>query len=115
MKKLFCGLLLLVFFIMHSSSVFAAQSFGAKPDKPIVYSKNARTIKYAFVFDGPSDKNEKVLKQFKTTITRSTAPDYKAEFPSNLVFVGNWTKDSVKAASDKAIDSDATMVVSLGY
>ena len=115
MKKLFCGLLLLVFFIMHSSSVLAAQSFCAKPDKPIVYSKNARTIKYAFVFDGPSDKNEKVLKQFKTTITRSTAPDYKAEFPSNLVFVGNWTKDSVKAASDKAIDSDATMVVSLGY
>lgn len=94
----------------------AIQETGlSRPQKPVVYNKNARAIKYAFVFDGPSDKNDAVLKQFKNVITRTTAPDYKAEFPKELVFVGNWTKDGVKSASDKAINSSATMVVSLGY
>lgn len=114
-KKLFGFLLTLLMIFMNTGVVFAVQEVGARPQKPIVYNKNARAIKYAFVFDGPSDKNGAVLKQFKTTITRSTAPDYKAEFPSNLVFVGNWTNESVKKVSDKAINSDATMVVSLGY
>lgn len=86
-----------------------------KQQKPIVYNKNARSIKYAFVFDGPSDKNNQVLTQFKETITKTTAPDFRAEFPTNLIYTGNWTKESVKVASDKALNSDATMVVSLGY
>ena len=116
MKKILGALLLpAMVFTMLTGSAFAVQETGKKPQKPIVYNKNARVIKYAFVFDGPSDKNNQVLEQFKSTITRSTAPDYKAAFPSNLVFVGNWTKDSVKKASDKAMASDATMVVSLGY
>lgn len=115
-KKVFGYLLILVLFFMNTQVVSAVQEATVmKQQQPIVYNKNARSIKYAFVFDGPSDKNDAVLKQFKTTITRSTAPDYKAEFPSNLVFVGNWTKDGVKVASDKAINSEATMVVSLGY
>lgn len=115
MKKLVGVALTFVMVFMNTGSVFAIQEAGVKPQKPVVYNKNARSIKYAFVFDGPSDKNAQVLNMFKSTITKSTAPDYKAEFPSNLVFTGNWTKDSVKAASDRAINSNATMVVSLGY
>lgn len=110
-KKLVGFLLTLLMIFMNTGAVFAVQEAGVKPQKPIVYNKNARSIKYAFVFDGPSDKNDAVLKQFKSTITRSTAPDYKAEFPSNLVFVGNWTKEGVKNASDKAINSDRKSVV----
>ena len=115
MKKFIGYVLALLIAFMNTGEVFAIQEAGTKQQKPIVYNKNARSIKYAFVFDGPSDKNNQVLNMFKTTITRTTAPDYKAEFPSNLVFVGNWTKDGVKKVSDKAINSDATMVVSLGY
>ena len=116
MKKLLCLLISSLIVLANVNQVWAVQEVVAKKQqKPIVYNKNARTIKYAFVFDGPSDKNNQVLEQFKSTITRTTAPDYKAEFPANLVFTGKWTQASVKEASDKAMNSDATMVVSLGY
>lgn len=81
----------------------------------IEYKKNARTITYAFVFDGPSSKNEEVMKQFEKAIIKTTAPDYKASFPKGNVFVGNWTEQSARLASDKAIKSDAVTVISLGY
>ena len=117
MKKILGACLTLSALFLFASNVASAapQVLGAKIQKPITYNKNARVIKYAFVFDGPSDKNNEVLAQFKDSITRSTAPDYKAEFPANLVYTGNWTKASVKAASDKALASNSTMVVSLGY
>ena len=116
MKKLLCLLISSLIVLANVNQVWAVQEVAAKKQqKPIVYNKNARTIKYAFVFDGPSDKNNQVLEQFKSTITRTTAPDYKAEFPANLVFTGKWTQASVKEASDKAMNSEATMVVSLGY
>ncbi|MBS4760060.1 MAG: TolC family protein [Clostridium sp.] len=105
-------------FFMNSGFVYASQSAVVArniKERSIVYKPNARAIKYAFVFDGPSDKNNAVLSQFKNAITHSTAPDYKAEFPTNLVFVGNWTKEGVKSVSDKAMQSDAAMIVSLGY
>ncbi|MDD3593400.1 MAG: TolC family protein [Candidatus Gastranaerophilales bacterium] len=114
MKKLLSFLLCLMILGMQSGAALAITEVAQKAKAPI-YKTNARTIKYAFVFDGPSDKNAKVLKQFQTEITKSTAPDYKAEFPKNLVFEGNWTSDSVKDVSQKALSSDATMVVSLGY
>lgn len=117
MKKILGACLTLSALFLFANNVVSAapQVLGAKIQKPITYNKNARVIKYAFVFDGPSDKNNEVLAQFKDSITRSTAPDYKAEFPANLVYTGNWTKASVKAASDKALASNSTMVVSLGY
>lgn len=115
--KRFIGCLLALLLIFNNAEICGAiqEASAGKQQKPITYSQNARTIKYAFVFDGPSDKNNQVLNMFKTTITQSTAPDYKAEFPSELVYTGNWTKESVKAVSDKALNSSATMVVSLGY
>lgn len=73
------------------------------------------SIKFAFVFDGPNEKNKSVLETFKSTITRSLAPDYKPIFDEKLVFTGNWTPQSAREASDKALNSQAMMVVSLGY
>ena len=78
-------------------------------------SQSLGTIKFAFVFDGPNEKNKSVLETFKTTITRSLTPDYKPVFDDKLVFTGNWTQQSAIDASNKALASNAAMVVSLGY
>lgn len=118
MKKLFVLLLTCVLFYNTSGLVFAAPVIlGATATKveKIEYNKNARTISYAFVFDGPSKKNEAVMKQFEKTITKTTAPDYKSTFSSSNVFVGDWSEHGAKVASDKALNSDAVMVISLGY
>ena len=76
---------------------------------------NARTIELAFVFDGPSDKNKSILETFQKTITRSLLPDYKAAFPADLIFTGDWTEQSAKEVSEKALKSRATSVISLAY
>ena len=76
---------------------------------------NAKPIELAFVFDGPSDKNQQVLEQFQKTIKIQLLPDYIASFPKDLIFTGNWTEAGAKAASDKALASRARMVISLGY
>lgn len=118
MKRLFTVVLLMVFLLNTSGVTFAAPvvlgSASANAQKP-VYNKNARTISYAFVFDGPSEKNSAVMKQFEKAITLTTAPDYKASFSPSNVYVGDWTGQSAKAASEKALNSNVTMVISLGY
>lgn len=76
---------------------------------------NAKNIELAFVFDGPSDKNAVILNKFQTTITRSLLPDYKANFPKDLIFTGDWTEKGAAAVSEKALASRARMVISLGY
>ena len=78
-------------------------------------SPNAKPIELAFVFDGPSDKNQKVLEQFQKTIKVQLLPDYIANFPKDLIFMGDWTQKGAIAASDKALASRARMVISLGY
>lgn len=115
MYRISAVFLALLMFMLNISPVFAIQEAKVMPVKKIVYKPNARTIKYAFIFDGPSDKNQAVLKQFQTAITKSTAPDYRAEFPANLIYVGNWTRDSVHKLSEKASASDATVIISMGY
>ncbi len=87
----------------------AAKSIHLKP------AANAKPIELAFVFDGPSDKNQQVLEKFQKTIKIQLLPDYIASFPKDLVFTGNWTEAGAKAASDKALASRARMVISLGY
>ncbi len=76
---------------------------------------NAKSIELAFVFDGPSDKNQQVLEKFQKTIKVQLLPDYIASFPKDLIFTGNWTEAGAKAASDKALASRARMIISLGY
>lgn len=117
MKKLSIWVLLCVLLYNTSGLAFAAPTIlGAAATKTeIEYNKNARTISYAFVFDGPSSKNEEVMKQFEKTITKTTAPDYKAGFAKTNVFVGDWTEHGAKVASEKAISSNAVMIISLGY
>ncbi len=89
---------------------------GAHPNiKQLTYAKNAKTLTYAFVFDGPSDRNAKILDQFQKTITVTSAPDFKTSFPKNLVFTGDWTQAKAKQLSDKALMSNANVVISLGY
>jgi outer membrane protein TolC len=109
---------LICLFLFNCLGVSAATPVlvnGVQKSMPIVYKKNARTIHYAFVFDGPSAKNEEVLKNFKKAIVETTAPDYKAGFSANNVYIGNWSNKSVQEASEKALKSNVTMVVSLGY
>lgn len=118
MKKLLSFVLACVLFYSASGLALAAPVvLGATSvnAKKIEYKPHARTISYAFVFDGPSSKNEKVLKQFETVITETTAPDYRASFSPKNVFVGDWSEHGAKVASEKALDSDAIMVISLGY
>lgn len=76
---------------------------------------NAKSIELAFVFDGPSDKNAEVLQLFQKVITKSLLPDFKAVFPKDLVYTGNWTEQGAKLVSDKALASRARLIISLGY
>lgn len=112
-KKILASLLVILIFGMNNTAAFAIQE--VKETQKLQAAPNARTIDLAFVFDGPSDKNQSALKVFQSTITRSLLPDYKAAFSDDLVFTGDWTENGVAAASDKALASKATMVISMGY
>lgn len=119
MKKLLSSILLLMIFYMYTGlSVMAANPNPnmPRPKQPSLQAApNAKTIELAFVFDGPSDKNAEVLGTFQKVITMSLLPDFKASFPKDLVFTGNWTEAGAKAVSDKALASRARMVISLGF
>ena len=115
MKKILCTFMALVMFYAYTgltSAVYAIQEPAKAPAKT---AQSKKTVQFAFVFDGPSDKNEEVLKTFQKTIIKSLAPEYKTVFPKELVFTGNWTKQSAINASEKALKSKAFMVISLGY
>lgn len=114
MKKILSSLL--TFTLLFSYTSVAAFAIQDTPQaKALQAAPNARSIELAFVFDGPSDKNAEILKTFQGTITRSLLPDFKAVYPKDLVFTGDWTEQSAIAASQKALNSRAKMVISLGY
>lgn len=118
MKRLVSFVLCCMLFLNTSGLTLAApviQGTATANAKKIEYKKNASTISYAFVFDGPSTKNEVVLKQFQKAIEKRTAPDYKAKFSPANVFIGDWSEHGAKIASEKALSSSATMIISLGY
>lgn len=118
MKKIITTLLLGIFMLNYSGMTLAATvvASGVQRNNEItVYKKNARPVKIAFVFDGPNDRNKPVLETFKTSISKSLAPDYHPIFDDKLVFTGNWSNESAIEASNKALNSSAFMVVSLGY
>ena len=114
MKKLLCGILTIALSFMYAVPVGMAAEV-ATSKKMLQAAPNAKPIELAFVFDGPSDKNEVVLQKFQKTITRSLLPDYKAQFPKDLIFTGDWSEKGAIAAADKALNSRARMVISLGY
>lgn len=113
MKKLISFVLSLLLCFVYGFPALAIQTATAQ--KAIQYNSNAKPIELAFVFDGPSDKNDVVLQKFQQTITRSLQPDYKAVFPKDLIFTGDWTEKGAIAVSNKALASRARMVISLGY
>ena len=115
MKKVVSLGLTLVLMFMNVSPLFAAAAQPQMAQKQLQAAPNARPIEFAFVFDGPSDKNQEVLKVFQGTITKSLSPDYKAVFPKELIFTGDWSDQSAIKMSDKALSSRALMVISLGY
>ena len=112
-KKILALMLSLCIISMNVGTALAIQD--TKTAAKLQAAPNARTIDLAFVFDGPSDKNAAVLKTFQSTITRSLLPDYKASFPNELIFTGDWTESGVANVSEKALASKATMVISMGY
>jgi len=117
-KRLFSVILSVMMLVSYSSMAYGAavNPNMPRPQKPnLQAAPNARTIELAFVLDGPSEKNAEVLKTFQKTITMSLLPDYKAAFPKDLVFVGDWSKQGAINASNKALASRALMVISLGY
>ena len=91
------------------------QQMAAAAKAHLKPAPDAKPIELAFVFDGPSDKNQQVLEKFQKTIKLQLLPDYIANFPKDLVFTGDWTEKGAIAASDKALASRARMVISLGY
>ena len=115
-KKLMCLFLSIFCMFAFSGVSYAITEAGsAKANANAKATQNARPIELAFVFDGPSDKNQGVLKVFQETITKSLLPEYKATFPKELIFNGDWSEEGAEKASDKALNSRAKMVISLGY
>lgn len=100
-------------FFGYTGGAYAIQE--TQKSKSLQAAPNAKSIELAFVFDGPSDKNDEVLKTFQQTITKSLLPDYKATFPNDLIYTGDWTEQGAAKASENALNSRATMVISLGY
>ena len=121
MKRLLSSFLALSVSFIFSGSALAIQETPQQQQAKLKQAKieqmlkNAKPVELAFVFDGPSEKNLEVLKTFQQTITTSLLPDYRAVFPKDLIFTGDWTEKGAKAASDKALASRARMVISLGY
>ena len=117
MKKLFCTILsiMLLFAYSGSSVVWAINDVPAAASARLKPAANAKPVEFAFVFDGPSDKNTEVLQLFQKQITRQLLPDFKPVFSKDLTFTGNWTEQGAKNVSEKALNSRARMIVSLGY
>ena len=115
MKKVLCTLLTCTLLCAYCPATFAITTTSVTEARLQQAAVNAKPIELAFVFDGPSDKNAQVLATFQKVITRSLLPDYKANFPKELVFTGDWTEKGAKAVSDRALNSRAKMVISLGY
>ena len=98
-KKLLTTVLVSLLFNLYSGATFAIVEGKLINAKTAKAQQNVRTMELAFVFDGPSDKNADVSKAFQETITKSLYPDYKASFPKDLVFVGDWSEAGAKTAS----------------
>ena len=114
MKRILCALLSLTLMFSYTGVTMAINEMPSAASR-LQAAPNAKSIDLAFVFDGPSDKNAQVLKTFQQTITKQLLPDYKASFPNDLIFTGDWTEKGAIAASNKALASRARMVISLGY
>ena len=113
MKKILTIILCLLFFANTATPVIAAAA--SKPQKATVSKSTKTTAKISFVIDGTSPANEYFLEKFKKSITQSVAKDYNAVYPKELEYTADWTEAGAKKICDKALASDADIVVALGY
>ena len=113
MKKIITLILCGLFFFNTGIPVLAAANTKAK--KATVTKSTKTTAKIAFVIDGPSPANDYFLQNFKKSITKSVAQDYNAEYPKELTYTADWTEAGAKKICDKALNSNANIIVALGY
>lgn len=113
MKKIITLLLCGLFLFNTGMPAMAAAASNAK--KATVAKSAKTTARIAFVIDGPSPANDYFLENFKKSITASVAKDYNAVYPKELVYTADWTEAGAKKICDKALNSNATIVVALGY
>ena len=92
MKKITSLLLVLAMGLFNFAPALAATSTQAKKASTV---KTTSEMKFAFVFDGPSDKNKQVLETFKTEIKKSLQGDLVAKFDDSLVFVSEHFKTEI--------------------
>jgi len=117
MKKI-VSLILCMLLLSGTTAPVLAVTDGKTAQKAQKTQKNKTTKTnaiIAFVIDGPSPANSYFLEKFKKSITESVAKDYNAVYPKNLELTGDWTEASAKKICDKALASNATIVVALGY
>ncbi|MCR5262221.1 MAG: TolC family protein [Candidatus Gastranaerophilales bacterium] len=115
MKKIFTLILCLLFAFNGSVSVFAAQKTTKSAQKASVSKSTKTTARIAFVIDGTSPANDYFLEKFKKSITQSVSKDYNAVYPKELEYTADWTEAGVKKICDKALASNADIIVALGY
>lgn len=113
MKKILTLILCSMFVFNMNLPVIAAT--GSSAQKAAVTKSAKTTARIAFVFDGPSPVNNYFLENFKKSITASVAKDYNVVYPKELVYTADWTEAGAKRTCDRALHSNATIVVALGY
>ena len=120
MKKIM-SLILCALFTLSTSAPVLAITDGKTAQKTqktqkVQKNKTAKTnATIAFVIDGPSPANNYFLEKFKKSITDSVSKDYNAVYPKNLELTGDWTEAGAKKICNKALASNATIIVALGY
>ena len=116
MKKIMSIILCTLFLLSTSTPVLAITDSKTAKTQKAQKSKTAKTnATIAFVIDGPSPANDYFLEKFKKSITASVEKDYNAVYPKNLELTGDWTEAGAKKICDKALASNATIIVALGY
>lgn len=113
MKKIITLLLCGLFFLNSGAEALA---IAATPAKKATVTKSVKTTaNIAFVIDGPSPANDYFLEKFKKSITQSVSQDYNAVYPKELTYTADWTEAGVKKICDKALASNANIIIALGY
>ncbi|MBQ2644821.1 TolC family protein [bacterium] len=116
MKKIITMVLCLLFAFNGTIPVFAIAQNSQKTTQKATVAKNIKTTaRIAFVIDGTSPANSYFLEKFKKSITQSVAKDYNAVYPKELEYTADWTEAGAKKICDKALSSNADIIVALGY
>lgn len=85
-------------------------------DINIDQNQEKKSVTIAFVLDGPSFVNDKLLSIFETEINELLKNEFKVQFPANKVLIGNWTSVNIKQQIQRLMnDDDTDIIITLGY